>query len=1176
MSHQADPRAQKKNINPEEVATIDTIRRVSEIRLPRQGSTQDRLEETVYIDAIRRASGMNVQDMAVGKDKKSGEDVLVITNRGAQQIEHITSERKLSSAEIGVIEAVRRISGVGAALQELGEKPSRKKSDHVIIDIRSDMHSPKSPLGKYEMVKITKGEKEEKQDFGLGDKEWHLMSEEELFKELNTTLEGITKEEQEKRYEQYGPNAITPPPTQPFWLKALIALVGGFQLMLWVGALLCFIVYGISGATDIQTLILAIVLVLVVVVTTSFQLYQEGKSDKVMAALKALSPSTVFVYRIGADGKSNLEQVATESLVPGDIVKVTGGEKVPADVRIISSSDLKVNNASLTGENVDIKLGKEPNHKELYEAKNIARSGCNFTSGNGVGVVFTTGDNTFFGKIASSTTATTRPATEMTHEIHRLIKIMAIVAFSLGIAFFILAFFNGYDWLEAIVFMIGIIVANVPEGLLPQLTVALTLTAQRMLKCGVLVSNLEIIETLGAVDIICSDKTGTLTCNRMTVSHVVYGKTISVTPITPNMEGDTFKEYDTSNTDFRSLQRIASLNSDAIFLPSSDNEPDVLKKETKGDASESAIIKFVEPIRPIADYRRACKRIVSIPFNSTNKWMASICEQEGPNPDGSSLILMVKGAPERVMNMCTSVLANGKLEDLDEAVRQEMEGINETLAKRGERVLAFAQLELDRTTFPPGFVFDAESSPPNFPLTGLTLVGFMSLIDPPRLSVRPAIEQCHHAGIKVFMVTGDHPITAHAIAKSLGLITKPTAAELKFDGQPVPEDYREAIVVHGTEMLSFTEDDWTRVLKHREIVFARTMPQQKQDIVRELNKLGNIVAMTGDGVNDAPALKAANVGIAMGSGAAVAKEAAQLILLQDDFGAIVDGIREGRLIFENLKKCVAYVLSSNVPEIVPFLLYIAMKIPLAIETITILIIDLGTDLAPAVSLAYEEPEDAIMQVPPRSEHAHLVGPQMMAVAYGTIGIIQTIAAYFAFIWVFYDYGFTLGSIIGSGVEYDSNWDDLNDDRQKFFAKMCSHNDQYYTEMTGVEPIDNPGCQQPFVEYRRTALMYAQGAYLMTVVWSQIANVLIRKTQVASILTFERLFTNRVMIYSIIAEIIIIVIIVYPGGPGFDLKGDSLYCSTGLWIIPLLLIWDEIRKWLCRRDPKGWIMKYTNF
>ena len=887
-----------------------------------------------------------------------------------------------------------------------------------------------------------------------------------------------------------------------------------------------------------------------------------------MAALKALSANTVFVYRDGT-----LQNVEANTLVPGDVVKVNGGEKVPADMRVISSSDLKVNNASLTGENVDIKLGADANHKLLYEAKNVCRSGCNFTAGNGICVVFATGDNTFFGSIASSTTAIERPPTLMTHEIHRLIHIMAIVAFTLGITFFILAFFNGYTWIEAIIFMIGIVVANVPEGLLPQMTVALTLTAQRMLSLGVLVSNLEIIETLGAVDIICSDKTGTLTCNRMTVSHLMYDRKIHITPISPCIEGDTFTNYETSDPHFQALQRIATLNTDAVFLPSSDSEPDVLKKDTKGDASESAIIKFLEPIRSITEYRDSCKRHVSIPFNSSNKWMLAIHEQEGPNADTLPLILMVKGAPERVMNMCTSVYTGGKAVPMDVELRAEMEGVNETLARRGERVLAFAHLELDRKSFPPGFVFDAESEVPNFPISGLTLVGFFSLIDPPRMTVKPAIAECNTAGIKVYMVTGDHPITAHAIAKSLGIITQPTAAELQFDGKEVPDDYHEAIVVHGTEMNTFTADDWTRVLRHKEIVFARTMPQQKQDIVRELNKLGKVVAMTGDGVNDAPALKAANVGIAMGSGAAVAKEAAQLVLLNDDFGAIVDGIREGRLIFENLKKCIAYVLSSNVPEIIPFLLFIALKIPLGIETISILIIDLGTDLAPAVALAYEDPEDAIMQQPPRDEHAHLVGPQLMCIAYGTIGMFQTICAFFAYYYVFYDYGFTFNSLLNSGLEYREDYADLSDDRKTFFTNMCLDNSQY---MDNDVAIDGKNCEQDFVDYRVDALAYAQGAYLATVVWSQLANVLIRKTQVASILTWDRLFKNRVMLYSFAFEIGLINIFIFAIGDAFLLKGDPLYCSVGLWVIPLILIWDETRKYLCRAYPDGWLRKYSNF
>eukprot|EP00388_Colpodella_angusta_P032293 GDKK01026077.1.p1 GENE.GDKK01026077.1~~GDKK01026077.1.p1 ORF type:complete len:463 (-),score=92.16 GDKK01026077.1:533-1870(-) len=445
------------------------------------------------------------------------------------------------------------------------------------------------------------------------------------------------------------------------------------------------------------------------------------------------------------------------------------------------------------------------------------------------------------------------------------------------------------------------------------------------------------------------------------------------------------------------------------------------------------------------------------------------------------------------------------------------------------------------------------------------------MIDPPRPSVRGAIEQCHNAGVKVIMVTGDHPITARSIAKSLNMITMKTKEELIEEGLTVPEDYHDAIVVHGTEMERYSQDDWDHVLSHEEIVFARTMPQQKQEIVHQLTALGHVVAMTGDGVNDAPALKAAHVGIAMYSGAAVAKEAAQLVLLNDDFGAIVQGVCEGRLIFDNLKKCICYVLSSNVPEILPFLLFIAIKIPLGIETIVILSIDLGTDLAPAVALAFEGPEDSIMRRPPRSPEQHLVGMQLMLMAYGTLGVFLTFAAYFAWAWVFIDYGFPLDKLLDSGEGWRDDWDDLDSDRIEYFRNLCMENTHYLA--TGGN------CFQDFRDYRDKVLGQAQGAFFAAVGWGQIANALIRKTTAASILTPSRFFGNPYLLLSFVSEVVIIALLLYTPGlnDAFLLNGPHakhIFCS--LWIFPFLILWEEARKFLARRNLRGYWNLYTGF
>jgi magnesium-transporting ATPase (P-type) len=311
----------------------------------------------------------------------------------------------------------------------------------------------------------------------------------------------------------------------------------------------------------------------------------------------------------------------------------------------------------------------------------------------------------------------------------------------------------------------------------------------------------------------------------------------------------------------------------------------------------------------------------------------------------------------------------------------------------------------------------------------------------------------------------------------------------------------------------------------------------------------------------------------MGSGAQVAKDAGQLILVNDDFKSIVEGIREGRLIFDNLKKTICYVLSSNIPELIPFLLFIAMRIPLSIETIMIILIDVGTDLLPAIALAYEEPEAAIMNIPPRKPDSHLVGLQLMITAYGTIGLFETFGAYFSWAWVWYAHEFTITDLMGSGIAIREEWKAMNDENQKFFAKMCNSSTYYQR----VQVPKGKNCQQDFKDFLVDILGVSQSAFLMCVVWCQIANLFIRKTQVATVLNWDRIKSNTAIFWALLSEIFVICLVVYVPGLNKALllsHVDPVYASTGLWMMAFIFIWDEVRKLLCRNDPNGWFAKYS--
>lgn len=826
----------------------------------------------------------------------------------------------------------------------------------------------------------------------------HLCSVEELCAKLETDAEaGISEQEAKIRLERDGPNSLSPPKVTPWWLKLAKQFINFFAILLQVASILCFIGYALDSESK-DNLFLGIVLYAVVIITAIFSFFQEFKSEKTMEKFKNFLPPKSVVRRGG-----KVTEIDAIDLVVGDIIEVKLGDKLPADIRIVTNQKLKVDNSPLTGESEPIGRTVDHTEENPLETKNLAFFGTLAVDGTCTGVVVNTGDGTVFGRIAGLAAGATSQDTTLQADIHHFVIIISSVAIFLGILFLIINFIKGTEIIRNIVFCIGIIVANVPEGLLATVTVSLTLSAKRMAKKQVLVKKLEAVETLGSTTCICSDKTGTLTQNRMTIVHVAYDKALHTTKTAA-----TEATFDTENKCFKELFFIGALCGKAVFdAKDMDDNPEksIDERKVNGDASEAGILKFSEKITSVADMRKRNGQVTTIPFNSANKFMITVNKVA---EEGDKLRLCMKGAPERVMDRCDTILTQDGIKPFDDAAK---EVINEQLSfmmGRGERVLGFAKLDLDPNKYPVDFIFDTEDI--NFPMKGLTFVGLMALLDPPREAVPNAVATCQTAGVKVIMVTGDHPATAESIAKQVNIIKTPTAQDIaKERGILVDEvDPSEvkSIVVPGSQIKDLEQDDWDRILAHEQIVFARTSPQQKLIIVENNQRLGNIVAVTGDGVNDSPALKKANIGIAMGiAGSDVSKEAADMVLLDDNFASIVAGVEEGRLIFDNLKKSIAYTLTSNIPEITPFLAFIIVQIPLPLTTVLILCIDLGTDLLPAISLAYERAESDIMRRPPRDSRVdRLVNRRLISFSYFQIGVIQALAGFYCYIVVLGDFG----------------------------------------------------------------------------------------------------------------------------------------------------------------------------
>ncbi|KAJ3113912.1 hypothetical protein HDU96_002789 [Phlyctochytrium bullatum] len=784
-----------------------------------------------------------------------------------------------------------------------------------------------------------------------------------------------------ERLALYGPNVLKPPRKKHWTLVFGECLLNLFNILLMLAAAGTYVLFIMNPVDNFQNSYIGAILFGVTIINAFIEFYQIQKSAAVMDSFMKMVPARANAVRHGL-----LRQVPAAELVPGDVVYVKMGDKVPADLFLFHVSDLKVDNSALTGESEPQERMTTNNQKNALEATNLAFSGTMAVAGEGYGIVIRTGDNTVLGQIAGLTIAEKKRESPLTHEIERFCKIISFFAFTTAVTFFVICLFRTTNFNYSLSFAIGILVAWVPQGLPATVTMLLTIAAKRMAGMNVLVKDLQGVETLGAITMLCSDKTGTLTRNQMTVTCVwTNGKMFIANGKPQEEDGEVPLQLNAPGV--MDIVYISALCSRARF-----NRLDVPpeKREIIGDATESGLLRFVAgKVENIDTLQTQYDKKFEIPFNSDTKTHMAVIDKS--HPDGP-YTLYLKGAPERVLRQCSKILHGGEVVDLTEEHKKNFTEAYEAMAGKGHRVLAFAQLLLPESSYPADTVFTKETiNKMNYSEVGILapslyvnytqlmclqlgmcFVGLTSLEDPPKHGVREAVGQLRIAGIKVVMVTGDHPLTAEAIARKINLIVGDTKERIaKRTGRnimEIAEHEASAIVIHGEEIPKLTEADWDNIFSKDEIVFARTSPKNKLDIVKRAQALGHIVGVTGDGVNDSPALKTSDLGIAMNnSGSDVSKDAASMILLDDNFATIVKGITEGRLIFMNLKKSIQYAVSHIIPEVIPYLLYVVVPIPLALTSIQILVIDLGFELLAALSYAWDPPEtkEGLMQLQPR-------------------------------------------------------------------------------------------------------------------------------------------------------------------------------------------------------------------
>jgi len=911
----------------------------------------------------------------------------------------------------------------------------------------------------------------------------YQMTAEDAYKELKTSPKGLTDDEAQSRLQEYGPNKLPEIKRTPLIFKFLANLYNLFAILLWVGAVLSFI----TGVPELGYAIIA-----VIILNAIFAFIQEYKAEKAIEALKQLLPSYTKVLR-----KGEIKQILAEEVVPGDILVLEEGDNISADGRLTDAFEMRTINASLTGESAPVRRTNDPipaGNIHITEAPNLVFAGTSVASGSGRAIVYATNGETQFGQIASLTQAIKEELSPLQKEVAKATRIVATLAIGFGTILFLIALFiTDLGTTASLLFAIGIIIANVPEGLLPTLSLSLAAGVQRMARKHALIKKLSSVEALGSTTVIATDKTGTLTQNEMTVREVwVDDKVLDVTGVGYEPAGDYLANGNKLSID--DLRRYYNLWRTASFCTTSKLIPPGNGRRTwsiVGDPTEAALLVASRKAGfDLEEEFRRNPRVYLIPFESTRKRMTSI------NQVGPSEIACVKGAPKEMLDLSTKVELGGKIVDLTPEKRAEIIAANDSFARRGLRVIAVAYREVS-----PEIGFTADNVEKD-----LVFMGLMAMQDPPRPEVEHAVIVAKKAGIRTIMVTGDYGLTAESIARKIKIVETSNPR-----------------IITGVELNEMEEKQLEDAIYGGEVIFARVAPEHKMRIVSTLKDRGEIVAVTGDGVNDAPALKRSDIGVAMGiAGTDVAKEASEMVLTDDNFASIVAAIEEGRTVFDNIKKFITYIFAHLTPEIVPFVLFVVSggAIPLGITVLLILAIDLGTETLSALALGIERAEPGVMERPPRKRGEGIIDRHVLFRGYVFFGLIETVLVSGAFFTILYSGGWTLGT------------PDISDPASPLHGL-------YLAAVTMT---------------------------FLGIVGTQVGTVFATRTNRASV--FEvGLFSNRWVIYGVILSLVVAAIVIYV--PFMQ----NIFGTTPLgvveWVAALsfgvvVFIADELRKWYIRR------------